>query len=278
MNTPGTVYITGGMSGLGRALAGVYLERGADVAVFDLVVEAEVVAALEGHKRETAQKLQAFQADVSDFEALERAVDEAATALGDPDLAINCAGLQRAAPFQELSVADFEQVVLVNVCGSRNFAAAVLPRMSRGSRLALVASMAGFVANYSYAGYCASKFGVVGLGKVLRLEYKPKGIDVSIICPPEVDTPMVTAEMENMHPASRKLKDLAGSLSLEEAIDGIMSGLDAGREVIIPGFKAKLTYYVGRYVPDFIMNFLVDRIVHSELRKLAYRAGAGGGR
>ncbi len=56
MNTPGTVYITGGMSGLGRALAGVYLERGADVAVFDLVVEDEVVAALEGHKRETAME------------------------------------------------------------------------------------------------------------------------------------------------------------------------------------------------------------------------------
>jgi len=268
MSSPATVFVTGGMSGLGQALAQQYLGRGANVAIFDLAVKAEVLAEMEDFKQSAAQQVLAYQASVTDFNTLNGAVEEAVTALGSPQLAINCAGLQKANPFTELSQEDFEQVIQVNIFGSRNFAAAVLPRMASGSRLALVASMAGFAANYSYAGYCTSKFGVIGLGKVLRLEYKPRGIDVSLICPPEVDTPMVTAEMENMHPASRKLKDMAGSLSLEHAIRGIMAGLDAGRAVIIPGGKAKLTYFCNRYLPDFIMHGVVDRVVRSVLRTM----------
>lgn len=264
-NNPATVFVTGGMSGLGKALALEYLKRGADVAIFDLVSQKDVLAELENGKKHAAQKILAYEASVTDFDTLSEAVEQASTALGSPQLALNCAGIQRAQPFGELSREDFEQVLQVNIFGSRNFAAAVLPKMGRGSRLALVASMAGFTANYSYAAYSASKFAVIGLGKVLRLEYKPLGIDVSLICPPEVDTPMVVAEMQNMHPASRKLKDLAGTLSIEQAISAIMSGLDAGRGVIIPGTKAKLTYYGNRYLPDFIMNGVVDRVVRSVL-------------
>lgn len=266
--TFGPVYITGGMSGLGKALAVQYLMRGADVAVFDLRVEPEVLSALREHCQRENQQVLAYAADVSRFEHIDSAVAAAQESLGAPQLAISCAGINRALPFEALSGAQFEQVMSVNVTGSRNFADAVLSRMGRGGRLALVASMAGFVANYSYAAYSASKFAVVGLGRVLRLEYKPKGIDVSLICPPEVDTPMVQEELKDMHPVSKALKDFGGSLSVDQAISGIMRGLDAGRHVIIPGRKAKLTYFCNRYLPEFLMNALVDRIVSSVLRTM----------
>jgi NAD(P)-dependent dehydrogenase (short-subunit alcohol dehydrogenase family) len=266
--TPKTLFVTGGMSGLGKALAAAYLQRGSDVAIFDLAVKEEVLRELENCKLRDSQKIVAYSASVTDLEALSAAVKQAVDTIGNPELAINCAGMQRAFPFDQMSQEDFELVVQVNVFGSRNFAAAVLPNMGRGARLALVSSMAGFTANYSYATYCASKFAVVGLGKVLRLELKPKGIDVSLICPPEVDTPMVVEEAKTMHPVSRRLKDLAGTLSVDQAIAGILAGLDAGRGVIIPGFGAKLTYFANRYVPDFIMNAVVDMIVRSELKKM----------
>ncbi len=265
---PKTLYITGGMSGLGKGLAAIYLARGSDVAIFDLAVRDDVMAELAGHKSRHGQKLVAYQASVTELEALQAAVAQAVETIGDPELAVNCAGLQRAAPFAQLSAADFELVMRVNVFGSRNFADAVLPYLRPGARLALVASMAGFAANYSYAAYCASKFAVVGLGRVLRLELRPRDIDVSIICPPEVDTPMVVEEAKTMHPVSRTLKDLGGTLSVEEAMKGIIDGLDAGRHVIIPGFKAKLTYFCNRYFPDFIMNGVVDRIVRSVLARM----------
>jgi NAD(P)-dependent dehydrogenase (short-subunit alcohol dehydrogenase family) len=268
IKNPKTFFVSGGMSGIGKALAIEYLQRGADVAIFDLVVEDDVLQELHNARKNKNQQIVAFQASVTDFEQLATTVGQAVEAIGPPELAINCAGIQRAQPFGELPREDFELVVQVNMFGSRNFAAAVLPNMQRGARLALVASMAGFAANYSYAAYCASKFGVVGLGRVLRLECKPRGIDVSLICPPEVDTPMVVQEMKNMHPVSRRLKDIGGSLSVDEAMRGIFAGLDAGRNVIIPGLKAKLTYLCNRYLPDFIMNEVVDRIVQSELKKM----------
>jgi NAD(P)-dependent dehydrogenase (short-subunit alcohol dehydrogenase family) len=268
IKNPKTLFVSGGMSGIGKALALEYLRRGADVAIFDLVVDDAVLQELDNTRQNQAQKIVAFQASVTDFEQLATAVGQAVESIGPPELAINCAGIQRAQPFGELPREDFELVVQVNMFGSRNFAAAVLPSMQRGARLALVASMAGFAANYSYAAYCASKFGVIGLGRVLRLECKPRGINVSLICPPEVDTPMVVQEMKNMHPVSRRLKDIGGSLSVQEAMRGIFAGLDAGRNVIIPGLKAKLTYLCNRYLPDFIMNEVVDRIVQSELKKM----------
>ena len=268
VKVPGTVFVTGGMSGLGRALAARYLRRGSNVALFDLAVKDEVMAELGNCKRHAGQKLVAFAANVTDLEATKRAVGQAVEAIGDPVLAINCAGIQRAAPFDQLSADDFEMVVRINLFGSRNFAAAVIPAMRPGARLALVASMAGLAANYSYAAYCSSKFAVIGLGRVLRLELRPRDIDVSLICPPEVDTPMVVDEAKTMHPVSRRLKDLGGTLSVDEAMAGILAGLDAGRHVIIPGFKARLTYFCSRYLPDFIMNGLVDRIVRSVLAKM----------
>ena len=273
MKNPETVYITGGMSGLGQALATEYVQRGADVAIFDLVVKDEQLRALERFKRRDSQVIGAYQCSVTEFEALCQAVGWAVESVGTPVLAINCAGIQRAQPFEQLAREQFEQVVQVNLFGSRNFAAAVLPHMSSGGRLALVSSMAGFAANYSYAAYSASKFGVIGLGRVLRLECKPKGIDVSLICPPAVDTPMVEQEMKDMHPVSRKLKDFGGTLSVEEAIRAILTGLDAGRGVIIPGRKAKLTYLCNRYLPDVVMNAVVDRIVRSGLREMATESG-----
>jgi NAD(P)-dependent dehydrogenase (short-subunit alcohol dehydrogenase family) len=264
---PNTLFVSGGMSGLGKALAAAYLRRGANVAIFDLAADQDVLRELESCRQHSSQQVLAYQASVTDFDALAQSVQQAVDAIGSPELAINCAGIQRAAPFDQLPRETFELAVQVNLFGSRNFAGAVLPHMRSGARLALVSSMAGFTANYSYASYCASKFAVVGLGKVLRLELKPQGIDVSLICPPEVDTPMVVEESKTMHPVSRTLKDLAGSLSLEQAISGILAGLDAGRGVIIPGAKAKLTYFANRYLPDFIMNSVVDSVVRSVLKK-----------
>jgi len=265
-----TLFVTGGMSGLGKGLAATYLRRGADVAIFDLAVREEVMTELDQLKCRQDQQVVAYAVSVADLQALCTSVRKAVESIGEPQLAINCAGMQRAAPFAELSAADFELVVQINLFGSRNFAEAVLPFMKEGSRLALVSSMAGFAANYSYSAYNASKFAVIGLGRALRLELKPTGREVSLICPPEVDTPMVVEECRGMHPVSRTLKDLAGALTVDEAITGIVAGLDAGKHVIIPGRKAKFAYMCNRYLPDFLMNGIVDRIVRSVLSKMPH--------
>jgi short-subunit dehydrogenase len=152
----------------------------------------------------------------------------------------------------DLSAEDFTRVVNINLIGSRNFAAAVLPHMKSGSRLAFVASLAGLISNYSYAAYNASKFGVVGLAGAIRMDCVARGIEVSVICPPEVKTPMVEEELKTMDPITNELKQVAGTLELDTACDEILAGLQKGDFYIIPGFRARMVWRLNRWFPGLL--------------------------
>ncbi len=266
------VFITGGMSGIGHCLAGKYAARGCEIGLFDLVVSEPKQQEIEQLRRTSALRVRAWQVDVTDAAGVNAAFGQAVAQIGAPDLVINCAGTQYAAEFLKLPAEAFERVVRINLFGSRNVAEAALPHMSSGGQLALVSSLAGLVPSYSYAAYCASKFGVAGLASVLRIEFKPKGIDVSMICPPEINTPMVAKELETMHPVTRELKAFAGMLEVGPACDEIIAGLDRREFRIIPGSKARLTYRLGRYLPDAALRGIVD----SKVRKILREHGEAG--
>jgi NAD(P)-dependent dehydrogenase (short-subunit alcohol dehydrogenase family) len=258
-------FITGGGSGIGLRLAQKLLERGTSLAIFDLAVRGEVRQELEKLAEGTGARCSFHEADLRDAPGIASAVADAVAAIGAPDLAINSAGVQISKPFEALTADEFERVVGVNLVGSRNFAAAVLPHMAAGSRLALIASLAGIVANYGYAAYNASKFGVVGLAGALRLELAPRGIGVSVICPPEVETPMVTAERATSDPISLKLKEFSGTLGVEDACSEILAGLDAERWMIVPGRRARLTRRLAQIFPG-LLNAVSDRLVGQALK------------
>jgi len=147
-----------------------------------------------------------------------------------------------------------------------HFAAAVLSHMAPGSNLVLVASLAGLVGNYGYAAYNASKFGVVGLASALRIECKPRGIDVTVVCPPEVVTPMVLEERKTASPVSMATKDFAGVVELDELCNDILLGASRGKWMIVTGFKARLTRFLARMFPG-LMNRITDRMVADALRR-----------
>ncbi|MEP1446923.1 MAG: SDR family NAD(P)-dependent oxidoreductase [Paraglaciecola sp.] len=262
-----SVCITGGASGIGLHLAKMMLANGSDVAIFDIYISDEAKLELEKAKIKEAQKISLHSVDVRDAAAILSAVNEASCHIGQPDLALNVAGIQLAKTFDELSAEEFERVVSINLFGSRNFSAAVLPLMTKGSQLAFVASLAGLVPNYTYAAYCSSKFGVVALAGVLRQEYIAKGIYVSVICPPEIDTPLVMEELKTMHPVTKELKSLAGNISLEQACSEILASLHKHTFLIIPGFMARLTYWLNRIVPIKLFNILVNNIILKTLAK-----------
>lgn len=276
-----TIYITGAASGLGQEVARRYAAQGANLALFDLVVtdaarqavESACPKSIEGQSIE-GQALTFYQVDVCDNEAVKLKLEQAASEVGIPTLALHCAGVNNVlGPFETLSKDQFERVVQINLFGSRNFAEAVLPLLKQTAalsssmpRLVLIASLAGLVGNFGYAPYCASKFGVIGLAQTLRIELKPMGIKVQVICPPEVDTPMVREEHKAIHPVTLKLKLLAGSLSLERAVDGMMQGMQGRGFYIIPGFLAKMTFLLDRVLPGCCSRMLVDHTVAKALR------------
>ncbi len=262
-----TALISGGGSGIGLRLAEMLRARGVAVSVFDLKIGDEARRRLggDGGDADSGAGAGFHEVDVTDADALARAVEKAVAATGPPTLAINSAGVQASKTFEELSEERFRLVVEVNLIGSRNFAAAVLPQMQPGAQLALIASLAGIVPNYGYAAYSASKFGVVGLAGALRLEYKPKGIAVSVICPPEVETAMVEDERRTGDAISLELKKFSGTLGVDQACEEIIRGLEGRRRMIIPGHRARFTRRLANILPG-LMNAAGDRMVDRALK------------
>lgn len=257
-----TAFITGGGSGIGLRLAEMLAQQGVRLAVFDL----RLTDAVRQRLGRLAPVSVFHEVDVRDAAGLDAAVRAAVAALGAPELAINCAGVQRARVFEELTAEDFEFVVGINLHGSRNFAAAALPHLAPGAQLVFIASLAGLVGNYGYTAYSASKFGVVGFASALRLECRPRGIGVTVVCPPEVETPMVVEERRTAPAITMQSKQFAGVVTLDALCRDILRGAARGEWLIVTGFKAKLTQWIARLTPG-LMRRLTDRMVADGLRK-----------
>ena len=106
------------------------------------------------------------------------------------------------------------------------------------------------MSNYGYAAYSSSKFGVVGLAPALRIECKTRGICVSVICPPEVETPMVEQESRTAPAVTTQTKQFAGTVTLDDLCAQVLRGLDRGRFMIVPGsWRARFTVFLGRTFP-----------------------------
>ena len=259
-------FITGGGSGIGRHMAELLMAEGTSVAVFDRSNSPEAVEHLEAvAAKYPGVRCEFFVADVTDDGGLINAVELAVESMGKPDFALNCAGIQIAKLFYELSREEFESVVSVNLFGSRNFAAATLPHMSNGAQFCLIASLAGLVPSYSYSAYNASKHAVVGLAGALRLDYIERGIEISVICPPEINTPMVVEERKTISAAGAKLKDTAGTLELGPACDYMMKQLKRRKYMIVPGFRARALTVIARWFPG-VMRMFSERTVIATIR------------
>ncbi len=247
------VVVTGAGSGIGKRLAELLLERGETVAGLDVAFSDAARGDLSAAHLETV--------DVRDGAAVGATFESLVQAVGEPKLVINCAGVVIASAFEDTDEEAFRRVVDINLYGSRNVAAAALPHLRGGGHLVLFASMAGFVANYGYSAYCASKFGVVGMAEVLRLEEKPNGVTVSVVAPPEVVTPMVEEERRSGSKLTGQMKQFAGSLELDPAARAILKGIDDGGFLIIPGGKAKSTRLLNRLAPLSLTHAISDRLL-----------------
>ncbi|AZC40242.1 SDR family NAD(P)-dependent oxidoreductase [Pseudomonas chlororaphis] len=263
---PQVAFISGGASGIGLHIVRALIDEGTSIAIFDLSIEQSLLAELRLGCSRLGQVVEAYSVDVSNSAAMLSAMDEAAIYVGRPDLAFNSAGILRTALFTELAAEVFETVVRINLLGSRNFSAAALKHMQANGHLVLVASLAGVVGSYTQSAYAASKFGVVGLAEVLRIEQKLLGIDVSVVCPGEISTPLLAYERQHGSPITEVLNQFAGVLPVEKAVAGILNGVRRREFMITPGFKARLTRALARKTST-LMRWLVDRTLEKAITK-----------
>ena len=262
------IYVTGGASGIGLRVAELFAARGSDVAIFDVAPGDAAAHQIERSRISPRQRVHAYFLDVADAMATEEAFREASVRTGPPRIVFHAAGVGGfSRPFLEFPADRFERMIRVNLLGTRNVAAAALPLMQPGAKLALVASLAGLVTAYGQSGYSASKHGVVGLAGVLRIECAPRGIDVCLICPPEIDTPMAREDATTRPAETAAMKLFAGSLPLDPACRYIVDAVMRGQYLIIPGRRARIAWAMQKLLPRNTLNRLADRMVAKARRR-----------
>ncbi|KAJ8636620.1 hypothetical protein MRB53_010887 [Persea americana] len=222
------VFISGGSSGIGLSLARLAAAEGARVSILARSPD-KLQEACQSIRLATGVDVAVFSADVRDAEAVRRALDEA----GPVDVLICNHGVFVA---RELDLHDVEGVkftIDVNLTGTFNLIKAALPGMkNRGQRgpgsIALMSSQAGQVGIYGYTAYSASKFGLRGLGEALQQEVIVDDIHVSIIFPPDTETPGLAEEIKTRSEITSIIAASSGTMKADEVAMLTLNGIKSG--------------------------------------------------
>jgi glucose 1-dehydrogenase len=204
--------VTGSSKGIGRAIAERFALEGADVAInynSDPGGADEAVAAA----RASGVRAVAIQADLGTVTGVRTLVARAIEALGRIDVLVNNAGVEKHAPFWEVTEADYDKVLDVNLKGVFFTTQAVVEQLRqqrRGGRIVNVSSVHEELPFPNFAAYCASKGGLKMLTRNLAVELGPLGITVNSIAPGAIATPINTALLND----PEKLRSLTGQIPL----------------------------------------------------------------
>lgn len=188
--------VTGGNRGIGRAVAEILAEAGADVAIFARSEESvrEAAAAIEGR----GVRSLALVGDVARREDVERAWEECQAAFEGLDILVNNAGIARDNLLLRMKPEEWDQVLAVNLSGAFHWCRLAVRSMirSRWGRIVNVASIVGLTGNPGQANYAASKAGLIGFSKSLAAEVASRGVTVNVIAPGFIETEMTGALSE----------------------------------------------------------------------------------
>jgi 3-dehydrosphinganine reductase len=262
------VLITGGSSGIGLALARLLAGEGARVWLLARH-QARLEAALKSLPSVRGQEHGMVTADVTNWDRVHAAVRRIHEAAGVPDVLINAAGTAHPAYLHDTNMQIFREMMELNYFGTVHMVKAMAPSMiDRGSGYIVnFSSGAGFLAPFGYAAYTPSKYAVRGLSDSLRLELKPLGVQVSVVFPPDTDTPGFenenkTKPFETVEAFSSKV------LPAEQVAGAILRAMKRGQYIILPGAEISLYYRLTFWLGSAVYP-LMDSLLAQARRKKA---------
>lgn len=189
-----TALITGGTAGIGKAIAVLFAQHGADVAIFGTNAEraATALQEIDLAKRSPEQKSASFLVNVADTAAVQQSVDALLAQLGKIDVLVNNAGITRDNLLMRMTEEDWDLVLDTNLKSVYNLCkACTRPMMKARSGVIInISSVVGLTGNAGQINYAASKAGMIGLTKSLAKELVSRNIRANCIAPGYIDTQM----------------------------------------------------------------------------------------
>jgi NAD(P)-dependent dehydrogenase (short-subunit alcohol dehydrogenase family) len=254
-------FVTGGASGIGAALTTKLIDGGAEVWIADRQIgpAQELVQRLNSR----GGKAHAIELDVRNYSSFERAVAETVQQSGRIDYLFNNAGIGVAGEVDSYTLDDWNDVFDVNLRGVVHGIQAVYPIMIRqhSGHIVNTASMAGLITGAGQASYTATKHAVVAISKTLRLEAERHGVQVSVLCPGVIRTPILTGGQygrtkmtgvsdEEILKFWERTRPMAPEMFAERALRAVLRG-DA--IIVVPAWW-KAFWYLERLSPALSMR------------------------
>lgn len=262
--------ITGGASGIGRALGEELARRGARIILAD-VNEALLEETAESIRR-AGFHAKGVRLDVTDSEAVKKLVSDTVTEYGRLDYLFNNAGIAVVGETENFSHDDWHSVIDTNLYGVVHGVAAAYPLMVKQGfgHIINTASAAGLIPTPGEISYTASKYGVVGLSHVLRVEGADLGVKVSVVCPGFIETPIFyNAKLIGID-RQKVLESLPKTTPAAECARAILRGVERNKATIVVTPLAKLICFLYRMVPSIMLR--VGRRYARQMREMSGEA------
>lgn len=261
-----TAYITGGSSGIGLAMARLLAAKGANVIIFSRRADQlrSAVNEIQNCRLSADQRVSFMPMDVASREMTVEVLGKAVTEFGAPDILINSAGISWPQKFEDTEFEKFDDIIKVNLYGTWNTINFLLPYLKQKKGYIInVSSIAGFIGVFGMTSYSASKFAVIGFSEALRSELKPDGVNVSVLCPPDVDTPMLDKSNKIKPEEAKAISATADIMTADAIAEYLVKCLSREDFLLIPNAAGRQTHLLKRLFPG-----ILEQVVDNTIKKV----------
>jgi 3-dehydrosphinganine reductase len=262
------ILITGGSSGIGLALANKYAALGYDLFLISRNKEKLNAATINLREKFPSCNIHFFVADVSKEEDVKSVYGQVSNLTKKLDIVICNAGIMMCGRFETNQPVESHKTFEINYWGMHYTAYYFLPllKATPNSKIAFMSSVAGYTGLFGYTHYAPAKFAISGLAECLRMEFKDYGINVSVIYPPDMETPMLAYERENTLPECKALSKGAKSITVQKAAAKIAAGIEKKKFEIYFNFESRLIRILKGIVPAVYYR-IVDNMIRKSRKK-----------
>lgn len=265
--------VTGGSSGIGLEVSKKLAALGCNVGILsrDSARLAKAAEEINRARSSSGIKITTVQCDVSQSESTNQAISAWTQSEGVPDLVVNSVGTGRPGLFEDLDLSIFRQMIDTNYFGDVCVTKTVLPGMlSRGSgHIVFISSVVGFMGMYGYTSYAPTKFAVRGFADSLRCEVKDRGIHLSVVFPPDTETPGLEYEKPFQPPILVAMNETTPSMKADVVAEEILKGIKRNRYIITPGSDSTLYFQLAGLLGGGLVYKVIDLFLDDARRKVA---------